>query len=95
MPVKVYAVGRNDVYEPYLQRDGTYALYSPERQQLTAKPIHHAANKHEGVTSLEQAVRLVRKRQFHWRLEGRAKGEKNVFAPECIVVEEPQSRGPA
>ena len=86
MPYNVYAVGKRDVYEPYLQADGTYPLYSVEKQRLTGKPIHHAINKHEGVTSLQQAIRLVKQRKFRWRLQGRNMRQKSVFTPDSIVV---------
>lgn len=86
MPYDVYAVGKHDVYEPYLQADGTYPLYSVEKQRLTGRPIHHAVNKHEGVTSLQQAIRLVKQRQFRWRLQGRKLGQRTVFAPDSIIV---------
>ncbi len=86
MPYEVYAVGKRDVYEPYLQQDGTYPLYSVEKQQVTGKPIHHAVNKHEGVTSLQQAIRLVKQHKFRWRLQGRQRGQKSVFAPDSIVI---------
>jgi hypothetical protein len=86
MGYEVYAVGKRDVYEPYLQADGTYALYSVERQQQTGKPIQHAVNKHEGVSSLPQAIRLVKQLNFRWRLRGRKLGQRSVFAPDSIVV---------
>ncbi len=86
MPYSVYAVGKRDIYEPYLQADGTYPLYSVEKQRQTGKRIHHAVNKHEGVTSLQQAIRLVKTHKFHWRLQGRTRGQKSVFAPDSIVV---------
>jgi hypothetical protein len=86
MPYQVYAVGKHDVFEPYLQSDGTYPLYSTEKQRLTGKPIFHAVNKHEGVTSLPQAIRLVKQNQFRWRLQGRQRGQRSVFAPDSIIV---------
>lgn len=86
MPYEVYATGKHDIFEPYLQRDGTYPLYSIERQRATGKDIHLAINKHEGVTSLQQAIRLVKKGQCHWRLQGRKYRQRTVFAPGSIVV---------
>ncbi len=86
MPYEVYATGKHDIYEPYLQQDGTYPLYSIEKQRQTGKPIHHAVNKHEGVTSLQQAIRLVKQSNYRWRLQGRKLGQKSVFAPDSIVV---------
>ena len=86
MPYEVYAKGKRDIYEPYLQEDGTYPLYSVEKKQLTGKAIHHSANKHEGVTSLQQAIRLVKHHKYHWRLQGRKLGQRSVFAPDSIVI---------
>jgi hypothetical protein len=87
MKYRVHAKGRFDVFEPYLQEDGTYPVYSVEKMAQTGKPIHHAVNKVKGVTTIERAVKLVKKENCRWRLEGRKTGRKNVFAPDSIFVE--------
>jgi hypothetical protein len=88
MGYKVFAKGTHGNYYPYLDRNGEYPLYSPELQRQSGKPIYHAANKYGGVTILVNAIRLVKEQGFYWRLKAEGNSQKNVFAPDSIVIKE-------
>lgn len=89
-----YALGMkgeviDKVFVPYRESDGTFPIFSEEFQRKNASDkIQKAENKVPGVVGIAEAVALIRKGGYRWRLKEYDTGQGNIFKPQHIVIHE-------
>lgn len=96
MPVNyiIYALGMKGtviekVFVPYREKDGTFPIFSESLQKTNGSDkLQKAENKVAGVTEISEAVVLMRKGGFRWRLKEYDSGQVNIYKPEHLVIHE-------
>ena len=96
---KVHAVGqggdaRGTIFEPYRERDGSFAIFSEALQKANFSDLlQKAENKVPGITTIADAVCLMRSGGHRWRLRQKDKPrdrprQSNIFRSEHLVIQE-------
>ena len=77
------------IFVPYREKDGTFPIFSKELQKRNkSDKLQKAENKVLGITEISEAVKLMRKGGFHWRLKEYDSGQVNIYKPEHLIIHE-------
>ena len=90
----IYALGMKGaviekVFVPYREKDGTFPIFSEELMKTNkSDKIQNSENKVPDITEVSEAVSLMRKGGFRWRLKEHESGQQNIYKTEHIIIHE-------
>jgi len=90
----IYALGMKGtviekVFVPYREKDGTFPIFSEKLMKINSSDkIQKSENKVPGITEVSEAVMLMRKGGYRWRLKEYESGQQNIYKPEHLIIHE-------